>query len=134
MSLYGLLFGENDNANDLQDIIKLENYNVGRYRDIYLRDYTPNSNECHYSRLSPGRYIVLLTRNGGGNREDYEESINSLQSHPNYITDWDCDWDCTYAEFVFSIPSAFKDTLRDKKTAKDRGEAFDDVINAIKNK
>lgn len=89
MSLYALLFGGGGpKQEELWNILGLEDYDVGRYRDIYVKD----------------EKIILLTRNGGGNREEYESSFESLKTHPNYLGDWDCDWDRTYAEISFSIP------------------------------
>jgi len=134
MSLYGMLFGESQNSDGLWDVLKLDDYEVGRYRDIYIREYTSDSSECKYGGMSPGKYIVLLTRNGGGNREYYEGSFESLRDHPNYLDDWDCDWDCTYAEIAFSIPEKVKEEVEKQEPVKDRGEAFDDLLNALRNK
>lgn len=135
MSFYGMLFGKNDNENTnvLWDILCLDDYKLGRFRDIYLREYTTESKECKQNKISPGRYIVLLTRNGGGNRENYEDCFRSLQKHQHYKSDWDCDWDCTYAEIAFSIPTQSKEELDKKEPTKDRGEVFDDIIKAIRN-
>lgn len=52
--------------------------------------------------------IYVYTRVGGGNRDDYEDQITEMQGHPNYIRDYDDDFDCTYATFVFSIPQEWQ--------------------------
>jgi hypothetical protein len=90
MSLYNIINGEDPNADDYYDLLDLYNYEVGRYRNMYLSD--------------DKKQLVLLTRNGGGNREEYEYVFESLESHPNYQYDSDCDWDETYCEYFFSIP------------------------------
>ena len=100
MSLYGMIAGSDPNRKRLNEILALDKYDTGRERDIYVsklidHDYVPD-----------GTYIVLLTRNGGGNRRSEQDSFDSLRTHPYYVDNWDCDWDSTYAEICFSIPKA----------------------------
>lgn len=77
-------------------------YPTGRFRDIYLnRD---------------GTKIILYTRNGGGNREYYEYVFELLRKHPNYLTDYDDDFDNTYAYIEFSVPEAYQDLCRSLST------------------
>lgn len=52
--------------------------------------------------------IYVLTRVGGGNRDEYKEEIEKLRKNEFYIKDYDDGFDCTYATFVFNIPSQFK--------------------------
>lgn len=116
MSLYGILCGESSNSKRLWKMLDLGKYEVGRYRNLSLVD---------------GR-IILLTRNGGGNREDHEDSFASLREHPNYMDDWDCNWDCTYAEIEFSIPEGFSDEIASMPADSDHGVQFDAVIESLK--
>jgi hypothetical protein len=59
--------------------------------------------------------IVVYTRNGGGNRDDYAETTDRLQAHPFYIEDYDDDFDRTYASYVFQFPPEFlTDETREK--------------------
>lgn len=120
MSMYGLVVGSDQNSDRLNDILELEKYDTGRERDTYVRKYDEET------------YIVLLTRNGGGNREDYESSFDSLQKHPNYVSDWDCDWDCTYAEICFSIPEKHREEVMKMNVSKDSGEKFMDFIKSMR--
>jgi len=46
-------------------------------------------------------YALLHTRMGGGNRDDYADSIAELQAHPGFLRDYDDSFDCTYANFVY---------------------------------
>lgn len=113
MSLYNALFGVNPLAAVVVEAVGATGL-IPRFRDAYF--------DADENRL------VIFTRTGGGNRdyydepggydnEDYEGPFNSdLRALPNYIDDEDSDFDCTYAEFYFSIPEAYKpifDTLRD---------------------
>lgn len=52
--------------------------------------------------------IYIYTRVGGGNRESYEDEIQQLQAHPEYIRDFDDDYDCTFATFVFKVPAKWQ--------------------------
>jgi hypothetical protein len=98
MGFYNLLFGENSHADLLRKILDIDQpegkWHSGRYRDCYLQD---------------GK-IVLYTRNGGGNREDYFP--NEIRNHPNYVCDYDDDFDCTYAYIEFSIPKEYVEDIK----------------------
>lgn len=51
------------------------------------------------------KVISVYTRVGGGNRNNYVDEIKELQSHPNYIKDYNDDFDSTFATFLFSVPN-----------------------------
>ena len=112
MSLYNMLFGQTPLAPALLKILNIEPGNIPRYRDAYLGD--------------EGKSIIIYTRTGGGNRDFYdsEESCricypeyfkntdedptgpwnSDMQSHPQYMQDYDDDFDSTYAYFEFKVP------------------------------
>jgi len=100
MSLYNLLHGVNYLTPVLLAVLDIDQksgkWNSGRFRDIHL-----NEN---------GTKIILLTRNGGGNREHYFP--HDIVKHPNYIKDYDDDFDCTYAYIEFSVPRGSKLLLK----------------------
>lgn len=48
--------------------------------------------------------IVIRTRTGGRNREDYSDENNHLTKLDGYIKDEDDNLDCTYAYFHYKIP------------------------------
>jgi hypothetical protein len=52
--------------------------------------------------------IKVFTRLGGGNREDYQAEIDILRAMPEYVTDYDDEFDCTYATFVFKVPEKWQ--------------------------
>lgn len=95
MSMYNLLFGEGQQADVLLKILGISKYDCGRYRDCFINN---------------GK-IVIHTRNGGGNREDYEGVFEELSKHPNYLYNEDDDFDCTYANIYFSIPEQYNEIL-----------------------
>lgn len=98
MSLYNMLHGNNPSAGVLLSVLNLTTGDVGRFRDCYLEQKGAGS-----------PIIVIYTRNGGGNRDDYEDVTEYLRGHPNYITDFDDDFDCTYASYLFSLPEGSKE-------------------------
>ncbi len=117
MSLYNLLFGVNQDADELLKILGLTEDDFGRFRDAYLDE--------------KGTSIIVYTRCGGGNRDYYEEVFSKMEKHPEYVTDYDDDYDCTYAYFVFNVPNEFiKQTklMSDKNKPKSVHEKFQEAI------
>ena len=125
MSLYNLLFGVNEIAPLLLFILDIdqpdEKWESGRFRDIYLNE--------------DGTKVILYTRNGGGNRDhwsfsypEYKEGedcpcpgciiTHKLKKHPNYIKDYDDDFDSTYAYIEFDVPEQFKEIAEGLATGK----------------
>jgi hypothetical protein len=88
MSLYNMVFGQNPSSNQLLEVLGLTEGDFGRFRDVYVAD------GC----------IVVHTRCGGGNREDYQWVFDAAQEHPWYSHDADNDFDCTYADIHFRVP------------------------------
>lgn len=111
MSMYNMLHGVNPTAGLLLHFLNIDQENKewhsGRFRDIYAN--------------AEGTEIILYTRNGGGNREHWSDEKQAgpecgctgctieyhLRNHPNYLRDWDDDFDCTYAYIAFSVPAEF---------------------------
>lgn len=95
MSLYNMIFGSNPDTNDILALLGKTTADFGRFRSVFLED----------------GYIVVHTRNGGGNREDYEDVFDEMSEHPWYSHDADDDFDCTYANIYFKVPENHKDFL-----------------------
>jgi hypothetical protein len=126
MSLYNMLFGTNPLAHLYLSMLGLTDGDTGRFRDCFLAK-DPETGEEH---------IVIFTRNGGGNRDDYAGTTATLQSHPEYVRDFDDEFDCTYASYVFKVPTAFKSivekitsTLEDQHT--DPGSRFQELLKKL---
>lgn len=76
----------------------------GRFRDAWIE------------KGDDGPVIAIYTRNGGGNREDYEDVITAMQSNPHYLRDADDEFDPTYATFYFRVPDEWRDALEPMAT------------------
>lgn len=123
MSLYNVLFGVNPATPLLLWILDIDQpngkYKSGRFRDIHLN--------------ADGTKIILLTRNGGGNRENYFPK--NIREHPNYLTDYDDDFDNTYAYIEFSVPKQFEKEMKALATRKEPeklSEKFQRVVEGLK--
>lgn len=117
MSLYNLLFGVNQDADELLKMLDLAQEDFGRFRDAYLNENGTN--------------IIVYTRCGGGNRDYYEEVFSKMEKHPEYVTNYDDDFDCTYAYFVFNVPEKFKKQAKlmsDKVKPKSIHEKFQEAV------
>ncbi|MFJ4785061.1 hypothetical protein [Streptomyces sp. NPDC088794] len=100
--MYSIAVGDgHQDARGVVLLAALGNPDPGRFRDAWV--------EKGDGGLP---VIAIYTRNGGGNRESYEDVIAGLQSHPLYLRDADDDFDSTYATFYFSTPAEFVDTLQ----------------------
>lgn len=96
MSMYHLIFGVNPSAQAILATLQLTPADVGRFRDCFVADGE----------------IVVYTRNGGGNRPDYQPVFDRLRAHPDYLRDADDDFDATYATIYFRLPDAYAEILR----------------------
>ena len=79
----------------LLNVLKLNVNKIPRFRYVYRQ----------------GNTIIVLTRTGGNNRNDYFLDNATLQEHPQYIKDYDDTFDVTFAHFVFRIPEDMLDIL-----------------------
>jgi len=114
MSMYGLLFVRNPLSNLILAMLDLTTEDVGRFRDVFI---------------SEGK-IAVYTRNGGGNRDCWNDGekedchcpgciiTHHLPKHPNYLSDEDDNFDCTYATIYFSFPEQYKVILEAMDTGK----------------
>lgn len=102
MSLYNAIFGTNKDADLLLKMLHFDEEKkncLGRFRDIYLNE--------------DGTKVIVYTRNGGGNREEYQWVFDDLKNiHPYYLSDYDDDFDNTYAYIEFSIPPEYKEQIK----------------------
>ncbi len=68
---------------------------IPRLRDVYL---FPDE-------------IRILTRTGGGNRDDYEQPNEWLRDRPGFARDFDDAYDSTYAWWAYRWSEAYKKIL-----------------------
>ncbi|HSX22863.1 MAG TPA: hypothetical protein VLE97_08840 [Gaiellaceae bacterium] len=105
MSLYNLLHGFSPNAAALLHALKLDPRQIDRFRD------------ASFGKDGETHVIHIFCRTGGGNREDYPNTV--LTSHPLYLRDHDDDYDPTYAHYYFTIPKEVLDELAEQKLSLD---------------
>lgn len=114
--LYNVLFGEHEHSKMLLACLGLTEEDCGRYRSCYIDD---------------GK-IVIHTRNGGGNRETYQDTIDELAEHENYLYDLDDDFDCTYANIYFSFPEKHKELLENLPNDETPSDKWSKLFEALK--
>ena len=99
MSLYNLVQGMSPLAGPLLGALGLSAGDVGRFRDVFLN-------------VEEGEPVLgVFTRNGGGNRSDYQEVFARLRKHPLYLRDADEEYDNTYAMIWFKVPGELREEL-----------------------
>ena len=99
MSLYNLLHGTQPTAGVALAMLGIDPGNVPRFRDAYFTFHEDKP------------VVVIFTRTGGPNREDYAAGIDALTELPGYIFDEDDSFDCTYASFYFSVPAEYQERV-----------------------
>ena len=91
--MYEMVCTINPDAGKVLDLIEIDPtflIEECRLRDVYLsKDKTK---------------VVIFTRIGGGNRSYHTPAITKLRNFKGYVTDYDDDFDNTYAYFEYQIP------------------------------
>lgn len=118
MSLYNMLFGMNAAAPVLLAMLGIDANDVPRFRDCFLSE--------------DRKQIIIHTRTGGGNRDDYEDENSSLQSLPGYQGDEDDDFDCTYANFRYAVPEKFAHLIDKLPEGVDPAKRWQETLENLK--
>ena len=90
MSLYNMVMGINPVGPHLLLLLGFDPQTIPRLRDCWLTE--------------DGQTIILLTRTGGPNRQDYIERCLFLRAHPDFLEEVDAAGDETFAEFHYKLP------------------------------
>lgn len=101
MSLYNQMCGNNPLFGIFARVLETAGQlpPIPRFRDTYTRE-------------SDGKpQIVIYTRTGGGNRNDYGTENKAITNHPCYVEDHDDNFDGTFAHWVFSVPEPFAERI-----------------------
>lgn len=114
--LYNALFGEHDKSDMLLKILGITREEVPRYRSCYW----------------DGTHIVIHTRTGGGNREEYEDANDELTALPGYVRDSDDDFDSTYANFFYLPPDSAAEHLKAMAVDTAPAEQWKNLFEAMK--
>lgn len=121
--LYNMVFGYNKLAPYLLNELGIDHKAVPRFRDCFLS--------------KDGSSIVVFTRTGGGNREEYADENAAMTQWPGYLRDEDDSYDSTYALFHFAVPDSIKHIVPEAianghgvDTAERWAQALDDLRKA----
>ena len=106
MSLYNVLFGENEDATALIGMIELTRNSFGRYRDVYLN--------------KEGNIITVISRIGGGNKKEFRQIYTNIKRNPYFLEFYEDNFDDTYVYFKFKVPEKYKDTCKKIAPKEDR--------------
>lgn len=96
MSLYNMIGGVSPLASAVLHLLDLDQDDFGRFRDAWFE----------------GDHMIVRTRTGGGNRDDYEATIEELSEHPLFVSEEDDDFDSTYMTFTFDFPEGVLEKLK----------------------
>jgi hypothetical protein len=100
MGLYNMVFGTSRQAPLVLALLEQVPGDFGRFRDAWI-EKAPDG----VLRL------VVYTRCGGGNRDEYAGTWGEIRQHPLYVMDQDDDFDCTYASAFFRFPDELPASL-----------------------
>jgi hypothetical protein len=118
VSLYNMLFGVNASAPVLLAMLGIDSGDVPRFRDCFLSE--------------DRKQIIIHTRTGGGNRDDYEDGNTFMQGLPGYQHDEDDDFDCTYANFHYAVPEKFAHLIDKLPEGVDPAKRWQETIENLK--
>lgn len=97
MSLYNILFGVKPAT-----FFVLPMLGEGHHPDEW-----PRFRDCFIGDDEHPEYadkIIVYTRTGGGNRDDFASGNDWIRSLPGFVTDYNDSFDCTFACWVFDVP------------------------------
>ncbi len=101
MSLYNMVCGNNPIYTlyfaMLNEVAPLPD--IPRFRDVYVKDGAIPA-------------IVIYTRTGGGNRESYVAENDAMTKHPNFVQDYDDDFDSTFAHWCYAVPEKYRERVK----------------------
>ncbi len=98
--LYNVVLGRHPFAGQLLVFLgfkdEAEIQRIPRLRDVYIY---PDE-------------IRILTRTGGGNRDEYAVENDWLRNRDGFLRDWDDEYDSTYAWWAYKWPAEFEQHCR----------------------
>ena len=119
--LYNMVFGYNELAGPLLSAIQLAPGEVPRFRDCFL--------------TKDGTEIVVYTRTGGGNREEYADRTPRWHAAQATCVTRMTRSNSTYALFFFAVPEMFKEPCLKAAAAGmgvDPAERWNDALAALR--
>lgn len=109
MSLYNMINGVNPATFLILPMLGKHPSEYPRFRDCWAGKTSKNEEVDKFGipviHNDPKTKIIsIYTRVGGNNREDHQEEIDELRAMPEYVGDFDDDFDNTFATFEFNVP------------------------------
>ena len=110
MSLYNLINGANPATFFILPMLGKHPDEYPRFRDCFAGRANNSDTEMDQFGIPlkknnvTEKVITIYTRTGGGNRESYLEQNNEMQNMPEYLEDYDDDFDSTFAYWIFKVP------------------------------
>src|SRR3990167_4624353 len=112
MSLYNMINGVQPAAFFVLPMLGKHPDEYPRFRDCFIGKVNSDEEIDQFGiplhKHGDEMLISVYTRVGGGNRESYQTEIEELRATPGYVEDFDDDFDCTFATFVFKVPEKFE--------------------------
>jgi len=93
MSMFDLVIGNTGQPMEIMALVGLTPDMVGRYRDHWI-EKGPDSETL---------VVAVYTRNGGGNRPEFEDQLSQMHALPTFISDDDDEFDATYCTLRFTL-------------------------------
>lgn len=97
-------------------------------------DEIPRFRDCYPTKN--GKAVIVYTRTGGPNREEYEAELENLYNKDNFINDYDDEFDCTYMSLEFTPQEKYKAMLESIATENPQAsltgvEKFQEVLKML---
>lgn len=137
MSLYNMINGVQSATFFVLPMLGKHPDEYPRFRDCFIgKQYTDEEvDQFGIPKHKHGeeKLISVYTRVGGNNRESYEEQIEEMRKHPEFVEDYDDNFDNTFATFVFKVPEKFMDDFAKIKEGKikETSKEYKDLIYKI---
>ena len=116
MSLYNMVNGVQPATFIILPMLGKHPDEYPRFRDCFVGKVHSDDDQDQFGipvhKHGDEMLISVYIRVGGGNREDYKSEIDKLKAMPEYVEDFDDDFDSTFATFVFRVPKDFESDFK----------------------
>ena len=113
MSMYNMIRGVNQATFFILPMLGKHPDEYPRFRDCFPGAMKNSEEKDEFGiplkTTTDEALISVYARVGGGNRHDYNDEIEKMRKMPTYVRDYDDDFDCTYATFIFEVPEKWKE-------------------------
>lgn len=127
MRLYNVINGVNPAAPLVLMYLNKTPQALSRFRDAYFK----RDEESKEIRM------IVLTRCGGSNREEYGWVMEAMKTNPLFIREYDDDFDNTYNYMEFQLPQhlkelegEFTDNMLEQRSIKQKTDDFIASLNS----